>query len=786
MTIISDQKRYEFNRLYREFIDGYPPTKEGRNHVLSYDRCRQEAQRNYDEILAAVERGEDVTDRVLLQLLPYSDTKANRDQGAWIHLAPAITGDLKKWFENLGRATADDWPKVAEDLLRFIRRSVDDPNQLEAACKEYSQSPYSKGFQTGMLTPVLNALRPQDYCLVNNKSRSLINYFGGAKYGQSITFYPSINRALKQLLTELGDELAVTEHPSLSPADALDMFSHWLWSIKKFYDHADHVDRTSNKAELRVAETMANHHCPFTTESFELLERLHSEPTSQFYQANKVELQELVEGPFKRVFNAVAERLPDVILERMETKKNLFSRFLKNDFGQGGAWDFLWAAFYPTGSRRAVDAQLTLWLYYERMEAGFYIGTDGAQSRARFAGNASRFSGELVELLTPWLDRLNLVYGPDVSNQRQDGQAPDLGANRSPNLAEWLQNPDIYNYDVKVIWSRETVLQMSETELVEWIAKIHTRLFPLALLAMLDDPMLAIRDYLGMVEESPGPLPIAPIYSMEDFSNETGVHKDVIESWVRAIERKGQVILYGPPGTGKTYLAERLARHLISGGDGFIELVQFHPAYAYEDFVQGIRPQTLPDGGLSYPLVPGRLLQFCAEAQGRRDPCLLIIDEINRANLSRVFGELMYLLEYRDQEIKLAGGGPFRLPENVRIIGTMNTADRSIALVDHALRRRFAFLALHPDMDVLRRYHQRQKTGFTIDNLIGVIETLNQRIGDPHYSIGISYFLLENLTEQIADIWRMEIEPYLVEYFFDQPDAAAEFTWEKIGGRILS
>ena len=174
--------------------------------------------------------------------------------------------------------------------------------------------------------------------------------------------------------------------------------------------------------------------------------------------------------------------------------------------------------------------------------------------------------------------------------------------------------------------------------------------------------------------------------------------------WVRAIERKGQAIIYGPPGTGKTFIAEKLALHLIGGGDGFQEVVQFHPAYAYEDFVQGIRPKARPDGSLDYPVVPGRFLDFCDRSRSCQGRCVLVIDEINRANLSQVFGELMYLLEYRNREVPLASGGMFQIPENVRLIGTMNTADRSIALVDHALRRRFAFLALYPNYEVLSKF----------------------------------------------------------------------------------
>src|SRR4051794_19736055 len=140
----------------------------------------------------------------------------------------------------------------------------------------------------------------------------------------------------------------------------------------------------------------------------------------------------------------------------------------------------------------------------------------------------------------------------------------------------------------------------------------------------------------------------------------------MLSRWVRAIERKGQAIVYGPPGTGKTYVAERLARHLVGGGDGFAGVVQFHPAYSYQDFIQGIRPQSGPSGGLTYPVVPGRFLDFCRRAASVQGRCVLIVDEINRANLSRVFGELMYLLEYRDRQVPLAGGGTLRVPANVR------------------------------------------------------------------------------------------------------------------------
>jgi 5-methylcytosine-specific restriction protein B len=282
---------------------------------------------------------------------------------------------------------------------------------------------------------------------------------------------------------------------------------------------------------------------------------------------------------------------------------------------------------------------------------------------------------------------------------------------------------------------------------------------------------------------------LQPVYTLADCADETGLRLDLLARWVQAIERKGQAILYGPPGTGKTFVAQRLARHLVSPsdenvGDGFVEVVQFHPAYSYEDFVQGIRPQTGPEG-LRYAMTPGHFLNFCRRAVGRQGRCVLVIDEINRANLAQVFGELMYLLEYREETVALAGdGAPFAIPANVRLLGTMNTADRSLALVDHALRRRFAFLPLYPDLDLLRRYHGRVQSGFPVEGLAVLLGRINHAIGDRNVALGMAYFLRPDLAEQMESIWQLEIEPALEELFFDQPEQVEPFRWAAVRGGL--
>jgi 5-methylcytosine-specific restriction protein B len=516
----------------------------------------------------------------------------------------------------------------------------------------------------------------------------------------------------------------------------------------------------------------------FTEDAFRLMEELHKNPTQDFYSAHKDEFKEYVEGPIRSLFEEVARRLPPAIKDVMETEKRIFAKIAKNDFGRGGAWDYYWGAFYPKGGKRTEDAQLSIWINRDLLEFGFYVGKYGSEQQKRFFRNCKENREAITELLRDYVDDGSMLFGltDDITTLKDFEEAKKTKLS----LEKWLAEVEEHNIDASRILTKEEVLGSTVEELVNLCVNTYERLFPFVLLAISDTPLSRITDYIGEEEAE-----VNPEYPLDRCAADTFFDRDLLSQWVNAVERKGQAIIYGPPGTGKTFVARHLARHLVGGGDGFVEVVQFHPAYAYEDFVQGIRPKPGADGGLDYPVVPGRLLEFCREARTRAGKCVLIIDEINRANLSRVFGELMYLLEYRDEEVPLASGGVFRFPDNVRIIGTMNTADRSIALVDHALRRRFAFLALYPDYDVIAKYHTYWETGFPVGGLVDTLKKLNDVIADRHYEVGISYFLRENLESEIEDIWRMEVEPYLEEYFFDQPEKANRFKWDEVKGSVI-
>jgi MoxR-like ATPase len=254
----------------------------------------------------------------------------------------------------------------------------------------------------------------------------------------------------------------------------------------------------------------------------------------------------------------------------------------------------------------------------------------------------------------------------------------------------------------------------------------------------------------------------------------------------RQLERKRQVIFQGPPGTGKTHVALKLA-NCLAGGRERVTLVQFHPSYAYEDFVEGYRPD-LKDGQPTFTLKRGPLLQAAerARSDSENDRHFLVIDEINRGNVAKVFGELYFLLEYRDEEIRLQySNTPFSLPKNLNIIGTMNTADRSIALVDLALRRRFSFVEFHPDDEpikgLLRRWlkkHDKTEMACVAD----LLDEANKLLKDGrNVAIGPSHFFEDDLSKEVvADIWKHSVLPYVEEALIGNPDRVKEFDLDRL------
>ena len=255
---------------------------------------------------------------------------------------------------------------------------------------------------------------------------------------------------------------------------------------------------------------------------------------------------------------------------------------------------------------------------------------------------------------------------------------------------------------------------------------------------------------------------------------------------IDGLKDKRQVIFQGPPGTGKTYVAKRIAEWCQEHGGEF-EIVQFHPSYSYEDFVEGFRPTLTAGGQAGFKLTEGPLRRIAEKAENNPDSTfILVIDEINRGNVAKVLGELYFLLEYRNDKVSLQySGEKFSLPENLWFIGTMNTTDRSIALVDAALRRRFYFFGFFPDEPPVQGMLERW---LEVNNpeakwVAGLVDLANRKLADRHLGIGPSYFMKKDppLDEnRVRFIWEQAVIPYIEEQCFGDENKLKEFAYDRL------
>lgn len=597
----------------------------------------------------------------------------------------------------------------------------------------------------------------------------------------------------RSLLEEYSDDVDIDELVSTNP----DAWNFLTYAINlQYFDQEKILHLADSYIDQQNFDLFTiNTDCPFSEITFELLQEVESKKSNhhKFFEDRLDKIQTYIERPLQNIFNEVSNQISEYISQIINFKGQVyFYEGNKKYSGRVYSWD----------CESIHGTRLFIMVSSDRLHYGFFAPFK-SKNRQKFIDNCKKDARAIKSDLTLIKAKKPCFF---------HGKNPKLKRNMDFTIEDWFKTSFNRSIEYKHIqcsesMSKDKVLNSSFKEIVYNISSFFDSISSLIILAFMDDPISLIKKYCKPYNQTALSInliaslknqntqvavlqrfniPVQINYTANQFLEDTSITSEELNRYEKTLRRKKQIIFAGSPGTGKTFIAQKFAKYLTSTSGGFVDLVQFHPAYTYEDFIRGLKPE-IKDGHLNYNYEEGRFIKFCEKAQTEEyedKECVFIIDEINRANISQVFGELMYLLEYRDMKIILSSGKPFSIPENVLIIGTMNTSDRSIALIDHALRRRFAFIKITPNYKSVIKKHQDQD--FPVNKLIQVLKDLNQKISNSmrsnDYELGTSFFMVDNLKEEIEDIWLMEVEPYLEEYFFDNEskEILESFRWQNV------
>ena len=473
-----------------------------------------------------------------------------------------------------------------------------------------------------------------------------------------------------------------------------------------------------------------------------------------------------------------------------ETKRNL-SILKKNDYGQGGYYDHYWAAFYD---REAKSKTKSCQLFFRMLgkqrvcRYGFALGNYCEEYIANLHAAIRENVQSVVDYVTNAPD--NTVFRIDASDDDRGRSKHEFVQIIQDGKLEPSSSVDVVHvFPLSELPERAPALVEEIGTFFEWVWPFFqaSRTGQWSVDRGQQIPSDAEDDEREIDEGAPR--------TLVELSNASALPIEQLRDIEDALLTKQQVILTGPPGTSKTYIAQLFARHFVADrkgqAQGKCSTLFMHANWAYEDFFEGIKPLTR-DGQLQFEPRPGFFLDWIDSLKDH-DPTtrhVLVLDEINRCDTASVLGELLQLLEYRGRDVRLLSGRMFRFPRNVYIVGTMNSADRSIGRMDLALRRRFLWVDLTPNYEVLQTWLSRtgnNRSRFSADALRQCNALLSDRGIPPQQQVGHALFMVQTfgsetkepadkplLPETLRRIVKFSVVPYVAELClmqFGRPDS---------------
>lgn len=515
----------------------------------------------------------------------------------------------------------------------------------------------------------------------------------------------------------------------------------------------------------------------FTEDTFKFMGELIQNNTQEWFDSNRDRFKESVDQPLRALVKDLSEDVITPLDPDLETSpKKCLSRIKKNTYGRKDIapyHDTYWAAFYRKEVTKNTDCQLFITIWPGYLKHGIYFGEQADSVREQLCNSIDKHP-KLAEAIFDQIKLAGFLFAHGESTAEPTPVEVST-------FGEFVELAKTKRFEVYRQATPDNAVNAGE-RLKDSVAEDLRKLYPLLRLSTEEVTVAELWKLLAVEGDDGDDGDEDTIITTADLAAATYLEEEFYETLDLYLRDKRQLIFFGPPGTGKTFVALEYAEYLSQGG-GEVRTVQFHPSYGYEDFIEGLRPVASSTGALTYKVEDGIFKRLCDEARTNpKAKYVLLIDEINRGNIPRIFGELMFLLERREKKTDLPySKKPFSIPQNVIVLGTMNSSDRSIALLDLALRRRFHFVEMQPRGEILLGWLQAQKKPKYVRELFDRLNDALRKAGiDEDRFIGHAHFMSPHLDDDyLRLIWKGTIEPLLKEYFFAEPQKLNDFRLEK-------